>query len=94
LRHHRAAAGLFRQGHKDVVRLYRTSGHGEVLQGREDVADHTHHHAAEARARRKPLVARNLYNAFPPANRSVEPADGPCVSRYPVAWLPTCAQAG
>ena len=82
----------FRQGHKDVARLYpdfwpmeekyyKASGvwpimHIITLQKR--VLDDN------------PWVARNLYNAFLASkNRSIERLMDPAVSRYPVAWLPT-----
>ena len=82
----------FRQGHKEVVRLYpdfwpmeekyyKATGvwpimHIITLQKR--VLDGN------------PWVARNLYNAFLASkNRSIERLMDPAVSRYPVAWLPT-----
>ena len=82
----------FRQGHKDVVRLY-----PDYWEMEEKYYKATRvwpiMHIVTLQKRlldENPWVARNLYNAFLASkNRSVERLMDPAVSRYPVAWLPT-----
>ena len=82
----------FRQGHKDVVRLYPDFWAMEEKYYKETkVWPIMHIIALQKRVLdENPWVARNLYNAFLASkNRSVERLMDPAVSRYPVAWLPT-----
>ena len=80
LRHHRAAAGLLPpgpQGRGAALSGFLGDG-GEILQGDRRLADHAHHHAAKARARRKSLGGAQPLQRVP---RLEEPqrraADGP-----------------
>jgi 4,5-dihydroxyphthalate decarboxylase len=85
----------FRQGHKDVVRLF-----PDYLKMEETYFAWTKvwpimHIIAVQKSvlEENPWVARNLYNAFLESKRrSVERLTDPAVSRYPLAWLPTYAR--
>jgi len=82
----------FRQGHKDVVRLYPDFwAMEEKYYKQTKVWPIMHIIALQKRVlEANPWVARNLYNAFLASkNRSVERLMDPAVSRYPAAWLPT-----
>ena len=82
----------FRQGHKDVVRLFPDFwAMEEKYYQANKVWPIMHIIALQKRVLdENPWVARNLYNAFLASkNRSVERLMDPAVSRYPVAWLPT-----
>ena len=85
----------FRQGHKDVVRLYpdfwpmeekyyKATGVWPIMH----IIAMQRHLLCE-----NPWFARNLYNAFDESKRrSVERLLDPAVSRYPLAWLPAHAR--
>jgi 4,5-dihydroxyphthalate decarboxylase len=82
----------FRQGHKDVVRLFPDFwAMEEQYYQATKVWPIMHIIALQKRILDEtPWVARNLYNAFLASKtRSVERLMDPAVSRYPVAWLPT-----
>jgi 4,5-dihydroxyphthalate decarboxylase len=82
----------FRQGHKDVVRLFPDFWPMEEKYFKATkVWPIMHIIALQKRVLdANPWVARNLYNAFVESKRrSVERMMDPAVSRYPVAWLPT-----
>jgi 4,5-dihydroxyphthalate decarboxylase len=82
----------FRQGYKDVVRLFPEFWEmEEKYYARTKVWPIMHIIAVQRRVLdENPWVARNLYNAFLDSKRrSVERLSDPAVSRYPVAWLPT-----
>ncbi len=82
----------FRQGHKDVVRLYPDFWDMEEKYYKATkVWPIMHIIAVQTKVLdANPWVARNLYNAFLESKRrSVERLMDPAVSRYPVAWLPT-----
>ncbi|HTS39797.1 MAG TPA: ABC transporter substrate-binding protein [Xanthobacteraceae bacterium] len=85
----------FRQGHKDVVRLFPDFWTmEEAYYVRTKVWPIMHIIAVQKRVLdENPWVARNLYNAFLESKRrSIERIMDPAVSRYPVAWLPTYAR--
>jgi len=82
----------FRQGHKDVVRLFPDFwAMEEKYYKATKVWPIMHIIAVQNRVLDdNPWVARNLYNAFLASkNRSIERLMDQAVSRYPVAWLPT-----
>ena len=77
LRHHRAAAGLLpQQPSRRGAALSRFLGDGgEVLRAHQGVADHAHHRAAEARARRTTPGWRAI-STTPSTNRSAAASSG------------------
>ena len=85
----------FRQGHKDIVRLFPDFWEMEEKYfAKTKVWPIMHIIAVQKRVLdENPWAARNLYNAFLESKRrSVERLCDPAVSRYPVAWLPTYAR--
>jgi 4,5-dihydroxyphthalate decarboxylase len=85
----------FRQGHKDIVRLFPDFWEMEEKYfAKTKVWPIMHIIAVQKHVLdENPWVARNLYNAFLESKRrSVERMCDPAVSRYPVAWLPTYAR--
>lgn len=82
----------FRDGHRDVARLFPDFWEMEERYYRETRVYPIMHIIAVQKSviDRDPWIARNLYNAFLESKRrSVERLLDPAVSRYPLPWLPT-----